>query len=243
MLGRDSKGRAPRRLLAGVTALVIVVGGAGAAVAASGSGSPQEESAAVIAAAADDLGVSATELTDALEAALAARVDAAVAAGRLTAEQGAELKERIAAGEMPLVGLGPGGPRGDGPGFGPIGHFGGLEAAADYLGLTADELRTELDADSSLADVAEAEGKSVAGLVDAIVAAATEDLAAAVEAGRLTDAQRDDIVATLEERVTELVNRTGERHAHPGGPFPGGPALGSPAPGFAPEEQEEPADA
>ena len=136
----------------------------------------------------------------------------------------------------------PSGPRGDGPGFGPIGHFGGLAAAADYLGLTADELRTELDADSSLADVAEAEGKSVDGLVDAIVAAATEDLAAAVEAGRLTDAQRDDIVATLEERVTELVNRTGERHAHRAA-HPGWPSPGGPAPGFAPEEQEEPADA
>ncbi len=226
MLGRDSSKRAPRRLLAVATALVIVVGGAGAAVAASGSGSPQEESAAVIAAAADDLGVSATELTDALESALAARVDAAVAAGRLTAAQGAELKQRIAAGEMPLVGLGPG-MRDGGPFGGRVfGHSGGLDAAADYLGLTAVELRAELDADSSLADVAKAEGKSVEGLVNAIVAAATEDLAAAVEAGRLTDAQRDDILATIEERVTEMVNRTGGRHEHPGGP------------GFAPPEGE-----
>ena len=225
MLGRDSSRRAPRRLLAGVTALVIVVGGAGAAVAATGGGSPQEESAAVIAAAADDLGVSATELTDALEAALAARVDAAVAAGRLTEAQGAELKERIAAGEMPLVGFGPG--HHGGPGFG--GHFGGLEAAAEYLGLTQDELRTELDDGSSLADVAQSEGKSVDGLVDALVAAAKEDANAAVTAGRLTDAQRDEILATIEARVADMVNRTGGRHEHPG-------------PGFAPMT-EEPADA
>ena len=67
------------------------------------------------------------------------------------------------------------------------------------------------------------------------MAAATEDLDAAVEAGRLTDAQRDDIVATLEERVTELVNRTGGRHGHPG-------ASGRRS-GLRAEEPEEPADA
>ena len=72
----------------------------------------------MIAAAADDLGVSADGLTDALEAALAARVDAAVAAGRLTEAQGAELKERIAAGEMPLVGSVPAGRATAAHGFG-----------------------------------------------------------------------------------------------------------------------------
>ncbi len=118
---------------------------------------------------------------------------------------------------MPLVGLGPG-PRGGGPGFA---HLGGLEAAADYLGLTRDELRAELEDGSSLADVAAAQGKSAAGLVDAIVAAETKELAAAVTAGRLTDTQRDDILATIEERVTEMVNRSGGRHEHIGPGFPG----------------------
>ena len=118
------------------------------------------------------------------------------------------MKERIAAGEVPLVGIGGPGPRG-GHGFV---HFGGLEAAADYLGLSDEELREELFAGSSLADVAEEQGVSVDGLVDAIVTAATEDLGDAVAAGRLTDAQRDEIVATLEARVTEMVNRTGPGH-------------------------------
>ncbi len=208
MFGRDSFTKAPRKVVAGVCALVVVIGGAGAAVAASGVGSPQEESEAAIAAAAEDLGVSADDLTEALETALAARVDAAVEAGRLTEAQAAELKERIAAGEVPLVGVGGPGPRG-GHGFV---HFGGLEAAADYLGLSDEELREELFAGSSLADVAEEQGVSIDGLVDAIVTAATEDLGDAVAAGRLTDAQRDEIVATLEARVTEMVNRTGPGH-------------------------------
>jgi hypothetical protein len=225
MLGRVSLKKTQRRVVAGVGALVIVVGGAGAALAASGVGTPQEESKAVIDAAAQDLGVSAADLTEALETALAARVDAAVAAGRLTEAQGAELKERIAAGDVPLVGLG-GGPRGGGPdrgGAAGFGHFGGLEAAADYLGLSEAELRAELDADTSLGEVAEAQGKTVDGLVAAIVAAATVEVNAAATAGRLTDVQRDEILATIEERVTDMVNRAGRRHDH------GGAGLAPPA--------------
>ena len=42
------------------------------------------------------LGVTPDKLRDAFKAALTARVDAAVAAGRLTPEQGAKLKQRIA---------------------------------------------------------------------------------------------------------------------------------------------------
>ncbi len=58
--------------------------------------------------AAKQLGVSADKLDAALKKALENRVDAAVKAGTLTAAQGAELKQRIEAGELPLIGVGPG---------------------------------------------------------------------------------------------------------------------------------------
>src|SRR5262245_37321657 len=47
---------------------------------------------------------------------------------------------------------------------GPGGPGPGAQAIADYLGLTTAELRTQLTADKTLAQVATAQGKSVSGL-------------------------------------------------------------------------------
>lgn len=56
-----------------------------------------------------------------------------------------------------------------------MGHRGphNLATAAEFLGLTEDELFTELQAGKTLAEIAEAQGKSVQGLIDALVAEAT----------------------------------------------------------------------
>ena len=223
MFGKISLG-GTKRVAAAVGALVLVVVGTGAAIGATGTGTPQEESKAVIDAAATDLGVSSTELTEALEQALVARVEAAVTAGRLTEAQATELKARITSGEVPLIGLG-----GHRAGPGRIGHFGELEAAATYLGMTKGELRTALDdGETTLATVAEDNGKTADGLVDAMVAAVTKNVNAAVTAGTLTDAERDGILATLEERITERVNSVRPAHAPGGHHRFGGPPRESP---------------
>ena len=217
------------RLVASAGAALAVAGG-GAAVAAT-QGSPGQESKAVIDDAAKQLGVDSAKLADALEQALANRVDEAVAEGRLTQEQGAALKARIRSGEYPLLGL-----RGRGPGFGFRHHGHGpgapLDAAASFLGLDEAELREQLQDGKTLAEIAKAEGKTVAALVDALVAAAKTELAEAVESGRLTDAQRDRILEDLEERISEGVSATPGRHFR-GGPgessFRGGPHVSPPA--------------
>lgn len=184
------------------TALAVV--GTGAAIGATKL-TPREESRAVLEDAAKQLGVTPAKLGDALKQALANRIDEAVDAGRLTEEQAARMKQRLESGDVPLL-AGPlfGGHRG------PHGHHPGgriaLDAAAGYLGVTEAELRESLRAGESLADVAKAEGKAVAGLVDALVAAQTERLDEAVEAGRITKERRDEIVAGLKERVTDAVN-------------------------------------
>lgn len=214
------------RLVASAGAALAVAGG-GAAVAAT-QGTPGQESKAIIDDAAEQLGVDSAKLADALEQAFANRVDEAVADGRLTQEQGTALKARITSGEYPLLGLrgrGPDGHHGLGPG---IGIGAGLEAAATFLGLTDAELRAQLEDGKTLAEAARAEGKSVAGLVDTLVADATTKLAGAVADGRLSDAQRDRILEDLEERITEGVEATGPRFR--GGPgFPGGPHQAPPA--------------
>ena len=218
------------KVVAVVAALVVVVG-AGAAVGATGALSPKQESEAVVNDAAEELGVEPSELTAALKKALKNRVDAAVAAGRLTEAQGQAMKERIDAGEVPLVGFGPG------PGHGHHHHglFGGLDAAADYLGMTEAQLRTALDGGKTLAQVAKSKGKSVDGLVKALVADAKARLADAVKDGRLTQAQSKAMQSGLEARIAEQVRST--RPARP---------MHGPGPGFVPApgaEQQESAAA
>ena len=68
------------------------------------------------------------------------------------------------------------------------------------------QLRTELGSGKSLAQVAQAHGKSVSGLVDAIVNAAKQKLDGAVVAGRLTQAQENEMVSGLRDRIQNLVN-------------------------------------
>ena len=209
-------------LIAGAAALAVA--GGGAAIAASKSGSPQEESDAVVADAAKQLGVTPAKLSSALKKALENRVDAAVAAGRLTKEQGDALKERIEAEDYPILGgFGMGfGHRGGGPGI--IHRFGHLDAAASYLGMTEAELRTQLAGGKTLAEVAKAKGKSVDGLVSALVADEKKELDAAVAAGRLTQKQADTVLESAKHRVTDLVNGEGplRLHGRLGGP-PGPP--------------------
>ena len=97
---------------------------------------------------------------------LAARVDAALAAGRISAERAAKLKERIAQIELCKGAKAK------------VARHGMLRAAADYLGLSAEELRAQLPG-TSLAALAAKQGKSVERLKDAMLAPAKERLAKA----------------------------------------------------------------
>jgi hypothetical protein len=92
-------------------------------------------------------------------------------------------------------------------------------AAASYLGTTTDALLTQLQAGKTLAQVADATGgKSKAGLVAALVTHEKQELADAVKAGRLTQAQSDTIASTLTQRFTDFVNgvRPATGHGGPG---------------------------
>jgi hypothetical protein len=195
------------KIILGAAALLAAIG-AGAAVAGSQDSSPSSESKAVIDDAAKRLGIPSSKLSNALKQALSDRVDAAVAAGRLSKAQGDALKARIQSNDFPLIGR----PH---RGFGHFAFIGRLEAAAGYIGITEAQLRTELESGKSLAQVAREHGKSVDGLVAALVAAAKEKLDAAVSAGRLTKDQEADMLDALKDRITSAVNNTGgpgERH-------------------------------
>jgi urease accessory protein UreF len=207
---------AKRRALVGAAAALLLVG-AGGALAAEKLGSPKEEHQAVINDAAKRLGIEPAKLNDALNAALKDRVDAAVAAGKLSKAEAGALKARIDSGDAPF--LFGGGPHPGGPGFFHYGIAAGLDAAAKYIGITQAQLRTELQSGKSLGAVTKAHGKTVDGLVDALVAEAQKKLDAAVKAGKFTESQANDMLAELKEHLNDFV--TGTAPARPFGP--GGP--------------------
>jgi hypothetical protein len=180
----------------GAAALLIAAGGGAAAVAGTQGSAPGDESKAIIDDAAGQLGISPDKLTNALKKALMDRVDAAVAAGRITKAEGDELKARIQADNFPIIG-------GIHRGFGHFLFFGSLDAAASYLGLTEAQLHNELESGKSLAQVAKDRGKSVDGLVNALLARVEKKIEAS---GRLTEAEKQKMVAGIKERITDLVN-------------------------------------
>jgi hypothetical protein len=129
-----------------------------------------------------------------------------------------------------------GGPRGGFPGRG---GGGDLAAAATYLGVSQSDLLTSLQSGKTLAQVAGAtSGKSVAGLIDALVADQKAKLASAVTAGQFTQAQADQIAAGLTARVTAEVNGTRPARGPGGFGGPGGHGFGddggTPTPGTTP---------
>src|ERR1700754_584956 len=126
---------AKRRLAVGAAGLAVFAGAGGAYAATQQSSSPTRpdpatEQKAFLDDLAKRLNVTRDKLDEALKGAASARIDAAVAAGRLTKEQGDAAKKRIAGSTgLPLPSLGgggfghgrggPGGPGRPGFGFGP----------------------------------------------------------------------------------------------------------------------------
>jgi hypothetical protein len=216
------------------TKQVVVIGalaaalaiGAGAAVAGGGLGLGNDQQA-FLNDAAKRLNVTPEELKAALKGARDDQIDAAVAAGKLTREQGEAMKQRSAQGGLPPFG-----------GFGHhdgFGHHGppALAAAATYLGMTEAELHVQLETGKSLADVAKAKGKSVDDLEKALAAEMKKTLEAAVKAGKLTQAQADEMQARMTEHLDDLVNGTGMRGQGMRGHRMGGPGMGGPPAGGA----------
>jgi hypothetical protein len=213
-----------RKLIAGTVAFAAVAG-AGGAIAATQFGDPREENQKIIDDAAGQLGVQPSALSDALKQALIHRIDAAVAAGSLPKEAGDAIKTRIQSGELPLF-------FGGGPQHGHFGGFRGLDVAASYLGLSETELRSQLQGGKSLADVAKAQGKSVEGLIQAMLDDAKKNLDRAVAQGRLSADDEQKVLSDIKQRITDLVNGEFPRGFGPDGPGgPGGPGFGPGGPG------------
>jgi hypothetical protein len=141
-------------------------------------------------------------LKAALRSALKARLDARVAAGKITAAQadarltrGERLIDRLVNGRLAAAKLRAGKSR-------------ALNVAARYIGVTQRVLAAELRAGKSLAQVATAHGKTAAGLKEALLRPAKARLDRAVASGRITAAQAQARLEWLSARLDRLISRT-----------------------------------
>ena len=119
-----------------------------------------------------------------------------------------------------------GGPLGAGLGYAGLPGPKVVQAVASYLGLSQDDLVSQLRAGKSLAAIAAAQGKTVAGLKNAILTAGTSEIDASTW---LTAAQKATLVSDLKSHLDDIVNGTfpaGPRWLGGGGPGPGWPGRG-----------------
>jgi uncharacterized protein (DUF433 family) len=234
-----------RRIAAIALTGALVAGGTGVAIAAAGKDNGKQAEQAVLDDAAKRLDVTPEKLRDALGAAQDAQIDEAVKADKLTQKQADAIKAaRKASGHV----LGPlGRPGLHHKHFGPGGRGmrgGPLDDIAKALGTTPAKLFESLRAGKSIADVAKANGKSVADVRAAAKAAVRTRLDKAVKDGDLTRKQADAILERITEHVTEFGPRKAMRlrrhHFRGGEPPAGAPRPGSFMPGGPDEVQVAP---
>jgi hypothetical protein len=215
----------------GVLALASFAGGAVAAT--TETSSPR---AAFLSDLAARLHVTVPQLTTAIKGADLDALSRAVASGRLTAAEANVIRRRIKSGEtvpldglisapgyararmfsFPLTGLGgPARPRPGGRffdhrrGAARLGTFG---IVLRYLGVTPAKLFSDLRANKTLAQIAAANGKSVAGLERAIFAAQRARLNRLAAAKLITRADAHMRIARLRQRLRRFLTS-----AHRGG--------------------------
>ncbi|MGH2555179.1 MAG: hypothetical protein ACRDHO_05625 [Actinomycetota bacterium] len=207
-----------------VTGLILVGVGIGAGVGLAQSPSPSPSSSpdrtdkalrhdAFLDDVARRLGIQRSRLDNAIKAQALAEVNWAEVNGFITTARADALRERINAGTSKgLAGL-----KGRlGIGLDGIGHRGSFKrgfrggpgsvaAAANFLGLSAGELKEALRS-KTLAQVARDQGKSVDGLTAALRAAIKARLDEAVTNGRITQAQENALLSRFDSEIGSVIN-------------------------------------
>ena len=178
---------------------------------------------------AQNLGLSSDKVTQGLQATETQTINDEVASGKLTPAQGDALKQQIASGQLtPFMfgghDMGMGGPRG---------HFGDENnVVASTLGMTQQQLHDALSSGKTMVQVISDQGKTVADVVNAVVAQEKTELDQAATNGKITQAQETQQLDTLKTDVTNAINNNtfgqGGRGWFGGhGPMNGSPMNGS----------------
>lgn len=140
-------------------------------------------------------------------AAMAEALDSLVTDGTLTQEQRDTVEERLREARAERRGEFRRGPRG---------RFGAGQVLEE-LGIDREAVRDGVDAGLTLGEIADANGSSADALTDALIAAANERIDAAVENGRIDEARADELRASVDDRVSDLVDGELEFRGRRGG--------------------------
>jgi len=208
------------KILAGGAAAAILAGAAGAtafaqsAPTATPTAKPaaQQRADAFLNALAAKLGKTPDDLRSAVKSTEHDLVNQALQAGRINQDQATKLNQQIDSAK----GL-------------PIGRVGALEKAkakgnqlaevergkalADFLGLQPKDLKAQLQQGKSLAQIAQAQGKTVDQLKAFISGQAKTKLDAAVTAGKLTQDRENTVLQKLNANLDNLVNKVPKKKA------------------------------
>lgn len=169
----------------------------------------QERRDAFLQRVAANLGVTVDQLEQAYKDAALQGVDEALAAGRITDEQAAKMRERIENGDA-LAKEFRG--HGHGPKHGRAKHAlqSVVKSAATALGIEPGALKQEIRSGKSIADVAGERGVSLDSVKAQITSDAQAKLAERVAAGDITQQQADDALARLAARLDDALTRSRE---------------------------------
>ena len=158
------------------------------------------------------LGTSRDQLNSALTQARNDTVDQEVKDGKLTQDQATQIESQQGIGHFGFDGFGPG--RMGGPGQ--MGGGATLDAIASALGMSTQDLQSQLQSGKTLAELASGKEQAVK---DAIVAAEKARLDQAVQNGRITQEQENQRLDQIQNSDLSQLWHFGGR----GGPGGGGP--------------------
>ena len=194
-------------LIGALVALPLLAGGGAAAFAASTGSSGTSPAAAFLADVASHLGISTTTLQSAVEQAQLDQVQQMVNSGKLSSSQAAQIESNIKSGK---IGAGFGMMFGRHDGGPMMGGRGAMQAAATYLGLTQQQLMSDLRSGKSLSSIASSTGgKTLQGLEAAITTAMQQEMQQAVTNGHMTQQQLTQAESNLQTFVQQFVTRSG----------------------------------
>jgi len=171
-------------------------------------------------------GKTAADVATALKNAAHTRIDQTATARNLTADQVNQAKTNADQRIDQLVNqVMPQGGQGRPFGFGPGLIRQGLDTAAQAIGITTQQLQTELPG-KSLAQVAQAHGKTGADVATALKNAANTRIDQAVQNNRITQDQANTQKTNIDQRIDNLVNQVMPQGGF--GPGRRGPGAGAP---------------
>ncbi len=196
-----------RKMLLAVAALlavaigVIAVVGVGAQTPTPSTAGTPTKVDSYIAKVAAELGIDEQTLRTAMLNANLGLVDDAQAAGKITADQATQRKQRIQDNNILL----PGGGRHGHGGFGRGPMFIGA-AAAKVLNLDANQLATDIKSGQSLAEVAQAQNMNADDFKAALLAEVKTDLDAKVGAATITQDRADKAYQKVSDNIDKIIN-------------------------------------